>query len=101
MNTEPIKDLKEDQSWVVFPTHKGVAMVVMEKEDYADKALYLFADTSTYRLINKDVTTKLKNKLTQTLRHIKQKGGFSDHSYRKVYPTSAVPHKVLWPPQNT
>ena len=43
-------------------------MVVMDKEDYTDKALSLLADTSTYWIINKEPTTKLKNKLTQMLR---------------------------------
>ena len=71
----------------------GVTVVVRDKLDYADKALSLLAVTSTYRIINKDPTTKLKTKLTQMLRDIKQKGGFRDCSYRKVYPTSAVPPK--------
>ena len=80
---------------MVLTVDKAMAMVVLGKQDYTDKALSLLADTSTYNIINKDPTTKLKNKLTQTLRDIKQKGGFSDCSYRKVYPTSAVPPKVL------
>ena len=56
---------------MVLTADKGVAMVVMDKEDYTDKALSLLSDTSTYRNINKDPTTKLKKKLTQTLRDIK------------------------------
>ena len=35
------KELKEDQSLVVLTVDKGVAMVVMDKENYTDKALYL------------------------------------------------------------
>ena len=35
-----------------------------------------------------------KNKLAQTLRDIKQIGGLSDHSYRKVYPTSVMVQNV-------
>ena len=65
----------------------------MDREDYTDKALSLLADTNTYKTISKDPTTKLKNKLSQTLRDIKNQGGLSDHSYRKVYLTSAVAPK--------
>ena len=42
---------------MVFTVDKGVAMVVMDKQDYTDKALSLLADTSTYWIINKDPTT--------------------------------------------
>ena len=88
-----IKEPREDQSRVVLTADKGVAMVVMDKQDYTDKALTLLTDTNTYRIINKDPTTRLKNKLTNTLWDIKQTGRLSDSTYRKVYPTSAVPPK--------
>ena len=74
---------------------KGMTMVVMDKKDYTEKALSLLTDTSTYRIINKDPTNKLKNKLTQTLRDTKQKGGLSDCCYRKVYPISAIPQSFI------
>ena len=60
------QELREDQFWVVPTVDNGVAMLVMDKEDYTDKALFLLTDTSTYRIISKDPTTELKNKLTQT-----------------------------------
>ena len=93
-----IKEPKEDHSWMVLTADKGIAMVVMDKEDYRDKALSLLAD---YNVITKDPTTKLKNKLAQLLRDIRNQGGLSGCSYRKVYPTSAVPPKIVWPSSNT
>ena len=66
-----MKELKEDHSQVVLTADKG-SMVVMDKEDYTDKALSSLADTDTYSIIKKDPTTKLKNKLVQTLRDIKK-----------------------------
>ena len=95
-----IKELREDQLGVVLTVDIEVAMVVMDKQDYTDKALLLLTDTNTYRTINKKPTTKLKNQLINTLKDIKQTGGLSDSSYKKVYPTSAVPPS-LWPPQNS
>ena len=84
-----IKEHKEDHSHVVLIAEKGMAMVVMDREDYMTKAQSLLADT-TYKTITRDPANKLKNKLSQTLRDIKNQGGLGDYKYRKVYPTSVV-----------
>ena len=55
-----IKELKDDHSQVVLTVEEGVAMVGMDKEDYADKPLSLIVDANTYNIITKDPTTKLK-----------------------------------------
>ena len=47
-------ELGEDQSKVVLTADNGVAMVVMDEQDYMDKALTLLSDSNTYRIINKD-----------------------------------------------
>ena len=94
-----IKELREDQSRVVLTTEKGVVMVVMDKQDYKDKALFLVADTNTHRTINKDPTTKLRNQLINTLKDIKQTGRLNDSTYKKVYPTSTVPPKFYGLPK--
>ena len=85
---------------MVLTADQGVAMVIMDKEDYTKKAQPLLQDTNTYKVLNKDPTSRLKNKLIQTLNDIKQSGGISNSKYRKLYPTVLSP-KVLWPPQNT
>ena len=96
-----IKELREDQSRVVWTADKGVAMEVMDKQYCKDKALSLLPDTNTYRTINKDPTTRLRNHLIDTLKDIKQTGGPRTQHTKKVYPTSTVPPKVLWPSQNS
>ena len=95
-----LTELKQDTSMVVLTADKGVAMVIMDQQDYNYKAQTLLQDTNTYKVLNKGPTSRLKNKLIQTPKDIKQSGGLSDSKYRKLYPTSAVP-QVLWPPQNT
>ena len=94
-----IKELREEQTRVVLMPDKGLAMVVMDKQDYTDKILTLLTDTSTYNTISKDPTTRLRTTLITTLKDIKQKGGLSDTTYRKVYPTSAVPPKFYGLPK--
>ena len=43
-----LTELKQDTSRVVLTTDKGVAMVIMDKEDYTNKAQALLQDTNTY-----------------------------------------------------
>ena len=66
----------------------------MEKQDYTNKAQALLQDTNTHKVLNKDPTPRLKNKLYKFaykhLEDIKQTGGISGSKYRKLYPTSAV-----------
>ena len=90
-----IKELREDQSRVVLTADKGVVMVVMQKQDYTDKALTLLTNTSIYRIINKELTTRLKSKFINTLRDIKQTGGLSGLTYRKGHPTRLVPQSFM------
>ena len=64
----------------------------MDQQDYNNKAQAL-QDTNTYRVLNKDPTPQLKNKLITLLKNIKQSGGLSTQKYKQLYPTSAVPPK--------
>ena len=88
-------ELKEDHSRVVLTADMGAAMVVMDREDYTEKAISLLADTNTYKTITKDPTTKLKNKLSQTLRDFKNQGGLSDHNYRNMSLPVLLPQNFM------
>ena len=82
---------------MVLTADMGVAMVIMEKQDYTNKGQALLQDTKTCKVLSKDPMSRLKTKLIQTLKDIKKTGGISDSKYRKLHPTSAVP-PILWPP---
>ena len=66
-------------------------MVIMDQQDYNNKANTLLQDTNTYKVLNKDPTNSLKNKLITILKDIKQTGGLSNTKYKTLYPTKAVP----------
>ena len=85
--------LKQDNTRVVLTVDKGVAMVIMDQQDYNNKAQTLLQDTNTYKVLSKDPTPQLKNKLITLLKCIKQTGGLSTQKYKQPYPTSAVPPK--------
>ena len=88
-----LTQLKQDTSSMVLTADEGVAMVIMDKEDYSNKANTLLQDTNTYKVLKKDPTSNLKNKLISLLKDIKQTGGLNTNKYKQLYPTSAVPSK--------
>ena len=88
-----LTQLKQDNTRVVLTVDKGVAMVIMDQQDCNNKAQALLQDTNTYKVLNKDPTPQLKNKLITLLKNIKQSGGLSTQKYKQLYPTSAVPTK--------
>ena len=94
-----LTQLKQDNTWVILTADKGVAMVVMDKQEYTSKAQALLDDTNTYKVLNKDPTPQLKNKLINLLKDIKQTGGLSAHKYKQLYPTSAIPPKFYGLPK--
>ena len=54
---------------------------------------------NTYKVLKKDATSSLKNKLISLLKDIKQTGGLSTNKYKQLYPTSAVPPKFYGLPK--
>ena len=84
---------------MVHTADKGLAMVIMDKEDYANKVNTLLQDTNTFKVLKKYPTSNLKNKLISLLKDIKQTGGLSTNKYKQLYPTSAVPAKIYGLPK--
>ena len=93
-----IQELRKDQSKIVLTVDKGVAMVVLEKEDYIRKSEDLLKK-NTYRELTADPTNKYKNKLISLLKTIKSQGGINNTTYRRLYPTGAVSPKYYGLPK--
>ena len=83
-----LKELKLDNNRLILTADKGVALVVIDKDDYIKKAEDLLKE-NTYKKIAEDPTPKQKNKLISILRNIKAEGGLKDEVYRRLYPTGA------------
>ena len=94
-----LTDLKQDNSRVVLTADNGVAMVIMDQQDYINKAQTLLQDTITYKVLPKHPTSHLKNKCITLLKDIKQTGGLSTQKYKQLYPTSAFPTKFYGLPK--
>ena len=93
-----IGELKRDNNRLVLTADKEVALVVMDKEDYVQKARELL-DQPTYRNISSDPTTKYKNKLVNLLKSIKSEGEINEALYKKLYPTGAGSSKFYGLPK--
>ena len=83
-----MEELRKDTTRTVLTADKGVALVVMDQEDYQKKAEELLSKT-TYSMINHDPTTKYKNRPINLLKSIKAQGGMNEALYKKLYPTGA------------
>ena len=63
-------------------------LVVLDKDEYIRKAEELLKE-KTYKIIPTDPTNRQKNRLIQILMKIKEEGGMSETTYKKVYPAGA------------
>ena len=73
-------------------------MVVMDRQDYINKANHLL-NQSTFKVMTKDPTNTIKNKLINILKGIKTKTGLGINTYKSMYPTGCVPPKLYGPPK--
>ena len=83
-----LAELKKDPSRMMLTADKGLALVIMNTEDYKKKAEDLLKD-HTYRSITSDPIMKLKNQLITLLKSIKAKGEMKEEVYKRLYSTGA------------
>ena len=77
---------------------KGVAMVVLDKKEYLEKAEVSLVQPA-YRTIDRDPTNKLKARLSQTLSRIKRDTNMDKGMYRTMYPTGCTAPKFYGLPK--
>ena len=84
-----LSQLKKDKDRVILIADKGVAMVVMDREEYDNKAQELL-NSPAYRSLPRDPTNKIKAQLTTKLRIIKKGSNLDEGTYRVMYPAGCV-----------
>ena len=70
--SQSIRELKRDRDCIVLTADKGVVMVIMDRQDYINKAKHLL-NQPIYRAISQDPTNTIKNKLINILKGSKTK----------------------------
>ena len=96
-----LTQLKQDNTRVVLTVDKGVAMVIMDQQDYNNKAQALLQDTNTYKVLHKDPTPQLKNKLITLLKKHQTNRRPQHPKIQTIIPHQCSPTQILWPTQNT
>ena len=96
---QALAELRRDWSRVILTADKGVALVILDRAEYNNKAQDLLKDERTYKDVSIDPTNMLKNKLISLLKKIKADGDISDQLYKKMYPTGAVAPKFYGLPK--
>ena len=56
-----LAELKKDQERVVLTADKGVAIVIMDRKEYQDKAKALLEDQGTYQALKTDPTGRYED----------------------------------------
>ena len=75
-------------------------MVVMDKQDYNNKAQALLQDSNTYRVLPKDPTPQLKNKAHHPPQKHSPNRRPQHQQIQTTIPNKCHPTQILWPPQN-
>ena len=93
-----LTQLRKDKDRVILTVDKGVALVVLDKEDYNNKARDLL-NTPAYKELPRDPTNRIKAQLITKLRRIKKDRKLDEGTYRTMYPTGCVPPKLYGLPK--
>ena len=75
-------------------------MVVMDKQDYINKANQLL-NQNTYKVISRDPTNTIKNKLINILKGIKTNTGLGSNIYKSMYPLVVSHPSSMVSPRST
>ncbi len=86
-----LKRLKQDPNVMILPADKGRGEVVMNSQDYRDKAAAMLSDNTTYKPLKKDPTSKYSSQVVRKLQELKfQSAEIDEAQYRRLYPTGCV-----------
>ena len=70
-----LKQLRADKDCIILTADKGMALVVMDRQENIKKDRSLLEDTTTYRPSQTDLTNKHKAKLFNIFKNIKAETG--------------------------
>uniref|UniRef100_H3AE75 Uncharacterized protein n=1 Tax=Latimeria chalumnae TaxID=7897 RepID=H3AE75_LATCH len=95
----PPKRLRKDPDIVILKADKGGVIVVMNKLDYVAKTMELLGDMRTYRILQKDPTKSITNKVVNKILDLKRQDKFYVGEYGRVYPRALVPPRFYGLPK--
>ena len=71
---EALQDLMKDDEIVIRPADKGSGVVIIDKKDYMEKLENELSDTSTYQLVEKDITSQVQKEVKSVANACTERG---------------------------
>ena len=88
LQSKAIIKLKWDKGMIILTADKGVAMVVMDRQEYIRKAKQL-KEQATSRPIPSHPSYKYRTRLINIIRRIKAETNIDENTYRRMYPSGS------------
>ena len=80
-----LKELRNDDSFVIVPADKGRATVVLDCTEYDDKIHNLLSDDRTYRKLSRNPTPALERRMNSSLLSLKKSGALPEPLYWRLH----------------
>ena len=91
---QALSQLKKDRTSIALTAEMGVALVVIDRKMYVEKATNLLSQPM-YRTIAKNPTNRLKAKLITLFRQLKRDTSLEEYIYKYMYPTGCSSSKLM------
>ena len=95
---QAIRELKRDKSGIVLTVNKGVAMVVMDRQESINKSINFLTQPAN-RPIPKDLTSNIKAKKLLYYEKLKRKQELDNNTYKYMYTMGCNAPKFYWLPK--
>nr|CAI5852431.1 unnamed protein product [Callosobruchus analis] len=103
LTNKDIKDtkhfLKTNKNVIITTADKGNTTVVLYRNEYMQKANQILNDTSTYKKLNVDPTTKIQNKLNTIIDMLVDKEEISKDQAKALKCKTGVPPRIYFQPK--
>ena len=94
-----LKNLKKKTDKIVVQANKGNCVVVMDMDDYNNKASDLLDNRNTYSLLKNDPTKTTECKLNKILLKLKKSEKISESLYKRLYSSDSLPPRFYGLPK--
>ncbi len=85
-----LKQHNRDRTVIVLPADKGRVTVVLDRQDYVDKAKTHLGDTTAYVLLDHHPLPSSVNGLRKVVDRLRRQGKLSPSDIRQIRPTDAA-----------
>ena len=96
---QSLQDLKKRKDIVFCKPDKGQGVVVLNRQDYANKLLNILNDKDKFKLLKEDPTERRESSLQRYLRYLKNLGAITEDTLNKVRPCGSSPSRIYGLPK--